>query len=165
MGTALVRGGRAMATANKVTGGKRLALALGSIEQKITKGGVLRVGFLEGAMYPDAKGKGAPLPVAQVAFWNEFGTSRVPPRSFFRGAIRDKSKNWGAQLGAAVKHYNFDGAKALAVLGEIVKDDIVSSITAWPADNAESTVKAKGFNKGLIDKGIMQRAVDFELVK
>jgi hypothetical protein len=152
-----------VASKNAVIGGKRLTLALKSIEDKIVNAGVLRVGFLEGARYPAKKGKGGALNVAQVAFWNEFGTTRTPARPFFRETIARGSKTWGDKLGKAVKATNYDGQKALALLGVSIADDITNAVAQWPADNAPTTAARKGFNKGLIDTGVMQRAVDYEV--
>jgi hypothetical protein len=161
-----------MATVNKVIGGKKLSLALGALEKKITSGGVLRVGFLENAKYPAkppskrSKANNAqPLNVATVAFWNEFGTSRSPSRPFFRNTIKRESPMWGEKLGKAVIATGYNGEAALRLLGQSVRDDIESEIAQWPADNAKSTEAAKGFNKGLVDTGVMQRAVDYEVVK
>lgn len=166
-----------MASKNHVVGGKKLDLALKSIERKITSGGVLRVGFLEGSRYPQttnarflkAVGSNATpkvqpaLNVAQVAFWDEYGTVRAPARPYFRQTIARESKTWGDKLAKAVVDMNYDGAKALALLGQSMRDDVEEAIEQWPADNAPLTIKIKGFDHGLLDSGIMQRAVDYEV--
>ncbi len=152
-----------MATKNHVIGGKKLDLALQALEKKITRGGVLRVGFLEKSTYPAGK-KGEALHVAQVAFWNEFGTTRAPPRPFFRTTIQHKSKEWGDRVAKAVVATNYDGPKALGLVGQSMRDDVENAVAQWPADNAPTTAARKGFNKGLIDTGVMQRAVDYEVV-
>ena len=48
----------------------------------------LQVGWFSSANYTDS------LPVAQVAFWQEFGTKSAPPRSFFRPAIAENKGKW-----------------------------------------------------------------------
>ncbi len=158
---------------------KKVTIALQAIEHKLSSGGVLRVGFLEGAKYPEttnarflkhvgsnAKPTVTPaLNIAQAAFWNEFGTKRAPPRPFFRTTIAAESKAWGAALGPSLKHYNFNGEMALRALGQQMRDDLEAAIQRWPADNAPFTVAIKGFNKGLTDSGKMARAPDFELSK
>lgn len=164
--------------ANRVVGGKKLDLALKSIEQKITNGGVLRVGFLEGSRYPErtnarflkAVGSSATpsvvpsIPIAQAAFWNEYGTTRAPSRPFFRTTIAQKSKGWGVKLGQAIKFTNYDGQRALALLGQDMRDDVENAIAQWSSPgNAPLTIKIKGFDKPLVDSGDMQRAVDYEV--
>lgn len=149
--------------------------------------GSVRVGFLAGATYPadykrdqkrlaklrvaqgraEPKAAGPPkpsptLPVAQVAAWGEFGKKGQRPRPFMRNTIAEKSPEWGGII-AQLAEQTHDGRKILRTIGTRMKDDFVTAIKAWPADNTETTVAIKGFNKGLIDRGIMQRAVDFEL--
>ena len=154
-----------MASANKVIGGKKLDLALQAIEKKITRGGVLRMGFLEKSTYPAGKKNAAPLHVAQVAFWNEFGTVRSPARPSFRTTIRRKSKEWGERVGKAVIATNYDGRKALALVGQSMRDDLENEIAQWSSPpNAPSTIARKGFDKPLVDSGTMQRAPDYEVV-
>lgn len=144
-----------------VIGGKKFKIALDAISHGIEKGGTLKVGFLDGATYPAEDGRPS-LSVAQVAFWNEFGTKRAPPRPFFRTTISEQSKTWGDKLGKAVVFYKYDGALALSAVGLSMKDDITASIARWTTPpNAASTIARKGFNKPLIHTGVMQRSVDY----
>jgi hypothetical protein len=103
------------------------------------------------------------LHVAQVAFWNEFGTSRAPARPFFRMTIRREQGHWAQDLSKLLKANEFDAKKSLGLLGLEVKEEIQQTITEWPADNAPMTVFIKGFNKGLTDSSIMAHSVDFEV--
>lgn len=161
-------------------GGAGLARKLDSISRKVATANVVRVGFLEGATYPagvrtrgksqKAKRKAARksavvLHVATVAWWNEKGTIRSKPRPFFSNMIAAQSPTWGRKVLAAMKATGYNSAKALALLGTDIKDQLVKAIVDWPADNAPRTVERKGFNKGLIEQGIMQRSVDFEVKK
>lgn len=149
-------------------GGARMKAYLGALAAAVGGATGVRVGFLENATYPATRGpNGKPRPalhIATVAFWNEFGTSRAPARPFFRQMISKKSPAWGDELGQNLRAAQFDAAAALQAMGIEIKDDLVSEIVGWPADNAPSTVARKGFNKGLIDKGSMQRAPDFEVL-
>lgn len=138
-------------------GGKALERYLKDLDEKTGQKNELRAGFLETATYPDGK------KVAQVAFWNEFGTSKAPARPFFRQTINKHSPHWGLDLGKFLVKVGYWKNQALSLLGTEIKDEIVQSIVDWPADNAPSTVAKKGFNKGLIDSGVMQRSVDFEV--
>lgn len=151
-----------------ISGGSGVAKVLATIGGKLGSGRVVKVGFLEGATYPArrqrkaAKAAAPVLSVAQVAFWNEFGTSRAPARPFFRNMIAAKSPEWGKDLAKAIKAQDYDPARALALMGERIKDQLQKSIVdfATPA-NAPSTIARKGFDKPLIDTGVMQRAVDY----
>jgi len=104
------------------------------------------------------------LSVAQVAFWNEFGTSHTKPRPFFRNTISKRSGEWGDTLARYLKGAQFNAAIALGKLGKLISEQIRTSILNWPADNAELTVFIKGFNHGLVDRGVMSKSVDFEVV-
>lgn len=179
-----------MATAVKLKVSRRgnAEKYLANIARKMT--GSVKVGFLAGATYPqdykrdqkrlaklrvaqgrkEPKAFGPPKPagvlnVAQVAYWAEFGKTGQKPRPFMRNTVAEKSKDWGATIAALTEQNNYDGRKILRLIGTRIKDDFVTAIKAWPADNTETTVKIKGFNKGLIDRGIMQRSVDFEVQK
>jgi hypothetical protein len=140
----------------ELKGGDKLAKALSEIADKMQ--GSVRVGFLEGALYPDG------TPVAAVAFWNEFGTTRIPARPFFRTTITDKSSEWADRLGKAAIRYEYDGLKTMELMGQTMAEDVQESINGWtdPA-NADSTIEKKGFDKPLIDTGDMLRSVDYEV--
>lgn len=103
------------------------------------------------------------LSVAQVAFWNNFGTKRARARPFFSNTIDELKPTLGETLATVAKKTGFDTRRTLELMGTGIKDKIVKSIVDWPADNADLTVALKGFNKGLIHQGIMQRSVDFEV--
>jgi hypothetical protein len=124
----------------------------------------MRVGFLEHSTYPATQG-GSTLYVAQVAFWNECGTSRAPARPFFRSMIRRERGEWGGQFARFLRGAEFDAATALGRLGLTIKEELTESIASWPADNAPSTVARKGFSHGLVDTGLMMRSTDFEVLK
>lgn len=146
----------------EVKGGDKLASALREVTARLGNNDArVKVGFLEGATYP-GEGENAGLPVATVAFWNEFGTVKAPPRPFFRGAIALHSPEWGGQLGDALKASDMDGRAALGLMGTIIKDQVVQSIVDTNSPPlAPSTIARKGFDKPLIDTGVMQRSVDF----
>lgn len=104
------------------------------------------------------------LHVAQVAWWNNFGNARIPARPFFTNMILAKSPTWGTDLGKIFTATGYNSKLTLTHMGERIKDQLVKAIVDWPADNSPLTVAIKGFNKGLIQQGIMQRSVDSEVV-
>lgn len=142
-----------------LSGGTEIGEALQQHLEGIQQAPTLRVGFLESETYPDG------TPVAQVAYWNEFGTSRAPMRSFFRPTILQKQKGWGVLLTTLLQR-GAEVEQAMGLLGERIKDDITTAIVDFAnPPNAPSTAARKGFgkNKPLIDTGQMQRAVAWEL--
>lgn len=152
----------------EVKGGDKLGPKLREIVARLGGGAQpagVKVGFLEGATYPGTD-ESAGLPVATVAFWNEFGTVKAPARPFFRNAIAKNSPEWGSQLGAALKASNFNAKTAMGIMGEVIKGQVVQSILDTNSPPlAPSTVKRKGFDKPLVDTGVMQRAVDYVVVE
>lgn len=104
------------------------------------------------------------LSVATVAYWNNFGNARIPARPFFTNMIAEKSANWGSDLTKVLLAANYDSKIALGRMGVLINDQLVKSIVDWPADNAPLTVAIKGFNKGLIDKGVMQRSTGYQVL-
>lgn len=126
--------------------------------------------------------------IAQVARWNEYGTKAgIPERPFMRKTIANKYKLWDNDLKTMVQRALDDGKdvdKALKVFGEEVKSDIQDTIIngsfvknspitingGWIRRKGKSYyVKGKGFDKPLIDTGIMvasiQARTDKELLE
>lgn len=117
----------------------------------------VRVGVLENATYPDG------TPVAMVAFWNEYGTKTSPVRAFFRTTVSDQKKNWVLSVQNLMKMHD-DPKKVMGLIGEHMRGQIVQSINTWTdPPNAPYTVAMKGFNKPLVDQGIMMRSISFEV--
>lgn len=148
----------------EVKGGEQMRRYLAAMQEAVGGASGVRVGFLERSTYP-AQARQPMLHVAQVAFWNEFGTSRAPARPFFRGMIHRELGAWGEKLGKYLRGNDFDSEHAFGLMGTDVKDALTESIASWPSDNAPSTIARKGFDHGLVDKGIMQRATDFEVLR
>lgn len=122
--------------------------------------GSVRVGFMEGATYPDG------TPVAAVAYWNEYGGSDRPPRPFFRKMIAAESPAWADKMAALAKSKKYDGPAVLAMMGEDIKGALQQSINDFTDPPlAGSTVAAKGFAKPLIDTGHMLNSVAYEVIE
>lgn len=107
----------------------------------------------------------AVLSVATIAYWNNFGTSRTKARPFFSEMITENSPRWGSDLAKVIIEARYDSRVALGRMGEIINGQLVKKIVDWPADNAPLTVAIKGFNHGLIDRGVMQRSSGYEVVQ
>ncbi len=140
-------------------GGNKLDGALLAILKKLDVG-ELKVGFMDGATYPDG------TPVAAVAFWNEFGTGTMPARPFFRRMIAKEAPTWGAKLGRLVQATGNDGQRSLSMLGEDIKAALQQSITELTSPVlSPKTIKQKGFAKPLIDTGHMKDSVTYKVEK
>jgi hypothetical protein len=136
-------------------GGDKLAEKLAEISAKLN--GSVDIGFFEGETYPSGES------VPEVAFYNEFGTSKIPARPFFRTAIEDNAEKWGLVIAKNLED-SFDSDKALKAVGQIAAEDITSSINRWTSPpNAESTKRIKDFNKPLIRTEQMLNAPSFKV--
>lgn len=119
----------------------------------------LEVGFFETAKYENGEY------VAEIAKTQEYGTLKIPKRPFFRIAINENQGKW---LGILKNQMlvNDDLNLSLNQVGEIVRGDIVKSIMEMNSPpNAETTIKAKGSSKPLIDTGFMRASVTFKVGK
>lgn len=141
-----------------IKGGDKFEAAMHELASRVENGRSLKVGFLEGATYPDGK------PVALVAFWNEFGTVKMPPRPFFRRMIASKSPEWPKAIAGLLRSTNYDVDRTLNLTGEAIKGQLVQSINELTSPPlAPSTIARKGFDKPLIDKAIMVNSVGYQV--
>lgn len=119
----------------------------------------VRVGFQAGqATYED----GADL--AEVAAYNELGSSDTPARPFMRQSFENHEAELQAACDAANKVLTDGGTaqQALQKIGVFAKGLVQQEIVDGGfAPNAESTVKKKGSDKPLIDSGLMRESVNF----
>jgi hypothetical protein len=141
-----------------ISGGAALEAHLRKLAAKLESGNALRVGFLEGARYPDG------TPVASVAAWQNFGTRRIPPRPFFSNLVNTRGEAWGRNLERALVMTNYDGAQALSLMGESIKGELAQSIVDTNEPPLSPvTIARKGFEKPLIDTGHMRNSIGYEV--
>jgi len=145
---------------NKVlSGSDGVMKALEAIARKMG-GGTVSVGFMGGATYPDG------TPVAAVAYWNEYGNVEQPARPFFRQMIAKESQTWPEKMAKLAKATNYDANKVLGLMGEDISGALKQSINELQSPPlAESTIKAKGFSKPLIDTSQMTNSISYEVAK
>lgn len=142
------------------SGGEALEKKLAELAERLGESKTLRVGFLEGATYPD--GESVPM----VAAANEFGDPAMnrPPRPFFRNMIADKSPQWGDDIGKIAVATNYDTSTLLPLMGERIKDQLQGSIREFYDPPLSSyTIKKKGFDKPLIETSHMLNSVDYDI--
>lgn len=142
------------------SGGAALEAKLAEIAEQLGDGATIRVGFLEGATYPD--GTSVPL----VAAANEFGDPGMnrPARPFFRRMIAAKSSEWGSDLSKFAIASGYDARAFLPLMGERIKDQLQESIREfYDPPLAQSTIDRKGFDKPLIETSHMLNSVDYDV--
>lgn len=111
---------------------------------------------------------GSGATVAEVAFWNEYGTVTAPERSFIRSTIdenRSELELLTSKLLKAVIDRKMTTEVALNKLGFKIQTLIQKKIlTLNDPPNAESTVARKGFNNPLVDSRRLWRSVAYEVL-
>lgn len=143
---------------------------IGNLLERLQKGYVT-IGVHEDAgYYETSSGEQGPL-VAEVALWNEFGTSTSPERSFLRSAIDDNASELNAYREELLANIIFKGwtiEKALEALGIRIQFMIQNKIKSnIPPKLSASTIASKK-RKGvapvtLIDSGLMLRSITYKV--
>lgn len=144
----------------EVKGGEKLQAHLNATAAALGKGGTLKVGFLQGATYPNG------TPVALVAAVQNFGapSRNIPPRPFFSNMVRRKSNGWPNALAKNLKANGYRVEPTLRLMGEGIKGQLQQSIIDTNSPPLRpATVKRKGFDKPLIDTAHMLNSADYEV--
>jgi hypothetical protein len=129
--------------------------------KQIDKSTAIKIGVISGTgEHP--KGT-AGQTIAEIAWWNEFGTKNIPERPFLRPALRDNLPAYRSIIESALKAIlggKLKPDQAIGVLGERAQRDVQNRITVL-ADppNAEATIEAKGSSSPLIDIGALRQAI------
>lgn len=107
-----------------VRGGDKLGEKLAEFAKRFSNAKSVRIGFLEGATYPD----GTSVPM--VAAIQEFGAPRafIPPRPYFRNMIAARKGEWPQAMADLLKANNFDARATLEKTGEAVAAQLRQSI-------------------------------------
>ena len=108
---------------------------------------------------------------AEVGAIHEFGTLKLPIRSFLRMPIHQNSEKIVAETAAGSEKMVAAGDKVglLKKLGTSAQGFVLDAFATggfgnWKK-NADSTIKRKGSEAPLIDKGELRRAVSFQVAK
>lgn len=135
-----------------ISGGAGMDAALAKMAKGLDRPLKLQVGYPEGETYPDG------TPLGLVAAINNYGAPAmgIPPRPFFTDTIKAGESRWPDEIAAIAKAAEYNPGLTLARFGENVANQIRAAIGGWSdPPNADSTVKAKGFDKPLIDTHLM----------
>ena len=138
----------------KVYGNSRVTIG---VHSKLSKGAKFR----GSEKYPDSDAT-----VAEVAFFNEFGTRRAPERSFIRSTVDAHQNEYFLMvknLTSRIIKQSISVQGALDAIGFRVVNDIKTKILTGPfVANAPSTIKKKGFNRPLIDSQRLLNSIGFQ---
>lgn len=135
----------------------------------------VKAGILADATYPadvltDARtGEKVPdrregMKVATIAAALNYGFGKVPPRPFMNVTVAREKATWAKAVVTLVMQSR-DPVRTLLTVGQVMKEDIQTTISEWPTDNSVDWAAFKGFNKGLILTSHLLKSVDSELVE
>jgi len=100
--------------------------------------------------------------VAAYALANEFGTSKIPSRPWFRNTIDANRPKYVKMMRAAGLRVGkkLALADALIPVANEMRNDLIKAIQSWRSPpNSPRTVAKKGFNAPLVMTGQMQRVL------
>ena len=107
--------------------------------------------------------------MAEIAAFNELGTSGMPSRPFLRNAYDNNAQNIEAMCAEQVKQLvngKTTAEKALKAIGALQVGLIQSEIRDGTFEpNKESTIKRKKSDNTLIDTGTMRQSVHYVVKK
>lgn len=132
------------------------------------KGNEVFIGFQAGKTMHQSEDGGEAVDVAEIAMFNELGTSTSPSRPFLRQSVDDNKDKINAMCERAAKELASGstaeaGLKKLGAFGvSLVQEKIVNGSFK---PNAPSTIKAKKSDKPLIDTGQMRQSVHYVIRK
>lgn len=114
----------------------------------------------------------APQDVVNRGMWNEYDSEHAPARPWFSTTFDTYQKGW---MDAWEKEFwnifrNPDSGKTAIhlqeFLGKMASDDMRNMLEegSWD-ENAESTIKKKGFNWPLVETGELSDSITFKIYK
>lgn len=103
--------------------------------------------------------------LVDVAIYNEFGTSRIPSRPFLRIATDRNKTTWQNESERIVDKVLAKHNPNFSILGRRMVENIRDVIgnKSLLAPNAPATIRKKGHDKPLIDKGKLKSSVAYEV--
>lgn len=102
--------------------------------------------------------------MAQIAMFNELGTSTAPSRPFLRMSVDENEDKINSTCGRELESLKSGGTaetilRRVGTLGVRLVQEKIGSGSFEP--NAESTIRKKGSDKPLIDTGRMRQSVKY----
>ena len=143
-----------------ISGGTKWQAYLERLAQKVQ----VRAGVMEYATTDEGER------VAEYAAYNEFGTSRVPPRPFMRKTLEREGENWIRGVGALLKN-GLSPDEALEKTGKRMAENIEATIMSNMAPaNAPSTIRRKNRTEAgragtLVDTGALLKSITHQVPK
>lgn len=127
----------------------------------------IKIGILSGTgEHPNAtRGQ----TVAEIGWWNEFGTSTIPERPFLRTGLRENISKYRLILKQGLRKIlvnQTDPKQVLGILGLAAVADVQAKIVAITSPpNAEITKQKKGSSSPLQDTGALKQHISWAVLE
>lgn len=106
--------------------------------------------------------------IVDYAIANEFGTSKIPERSFMRSTYDEKQEKWSAMMDKIVDDViagDVNVENKMSLVGIQMVGDIQEKISSnIPPVNSPITIARKGSARTLMDTGTMMKNINFKIV-
>ena len=133
-----------------------------ALKKNVKKSGLVEVGIIA-----SEKHEGDELTVAEVGFYNEFGTTKIPERSFIRSTVKNKTKELKAlssKLLKSIVNGKMTTTDGLGIIGEKMSDEIQRAMVKLRTPpNKPATIRRKGSSNPLIDTEQLKSAITYEV--
>lgn len=108
------------------------------------------------------------LPVATVAYYNEYGTTFNPTRPFMHDTFSGQTNqihmtNIMKDVFLSALTNGRSVERFMRELGQMVGDIMQDTIEDYPGSNSRETIDRKGFNDPLVDTRKMLESVKFQI--
>lgn len=144
--------------------------AISDIAKRIGKNAI-SVGVQgDAGMHQGKDGQPTGTTVAEIYWWNEFGTSRIPERPTLRPTFAKEKVKYQLILARissrAMNEPGYNLRQAMGKLGEVAQQDIQKAIVELKTPpNAQSTIDNKGSDNPLVDTGQLVSSIRWAYVK
>lgn len=126
----------------------------------------IKVGILSGTgEHPNAEHGQT---IAEIGWWNEFGTRQIPERPFLRTGLREKVPKYRMILNTGMRKILIGQMKSdqlLGILGVAAVADVQAKIIMVSTPpNAPMTVEKKGSSSPLQDTGALKQHINWAIL-
>ena len=144
--------------------------AIADIRKRIAEHAISVGVQADAGAHKEDSGEASGTTVAQVYWWNEFGTEKIPERPTLRPTfIKERVKYISimSKISArAMEDKGYDLKQAMGKLGEVAQQDIQQAIVELKSPpNAPATVDIKGSDNPLVDSGQMVSSIRWAYAK
>lgn len=140
--------------------GLKISQIIANQYPELKEGYTIEIGIADGAKYPNGQS------VADVAYCNEYGTTKIPARPFISATYLKCSSEWGSQFEWILEQSGFKLQASLEAFANMVVGQVKNEINnIWEPALSPFTVARKGTDKPLIDTGLLMNSIDYQIEK